>query len=163
VRTKPSVVVIAVLLFASAGVSCGSTCGLALVRRISFPSSNSIVEAPCCGGSIYQDVNLTNENLQVDLTNSSPPGRVDAFLTTGDCVRLFNVYEGTPSAPLCPILIGPVTSGSVSQRRAISPGRYRVFAQARSATEGSTPFVFDLGIWSDDCRAQRFGPSSISG
>jgi hypothetical protein len=162
VRTKPGIMLIAVLVFASAGVSCGSTCGLALVRTIYFPPDGSVVEAPCCGGSVYQDVNFTNENLQVDLTNSSPAGRVDAFLTTGDCVKLFDVYSGTPTAPLCPILIGPVTAGSVSQRRAISPGRYRIFAQAHSANEGSTRFVFDLGIWSDDCKVTRLGPSSIS-
>lgn len=156
-------VLILVVLGAGAGGSCGSTCGLALVQRIDFPPAGSPVQAPCCGGSVYQDVNLTVEDLQIDLTNSSAAGRVDAFLTTGDCPKLFDLYTGTPTAPLCSILIGPVTAGSVSPRRSIPPGRYRLFAQAWSATEGSTSFVFDLGIWSDDCRNQRLGPSSVNG
>jgi hypothetical protein len=153
-RTLPA---ISSLMSASwLSMSCGSDCGLALVQRIEFSSPPA--QPVCCGESVYRDVSLTNDDVQVDLTNSSPPGRVDAFLTNADCTKLFDTYAGARTGALCQILIGPVPAATVSERRSVSRGRYRIFAQALSSNELPTSFVFDLGIWSDDCRYQRQSP-----
>jgi hypothetical protein len=153
-RTLPA---ISSLMSASLlSMSCGSDCGLALVQRIEFASPPA--QPVCCGDSVYRDVNLTNDDIQVDLTNSSAPGRVDAFLTDDNCTKLFDAYDGTRAGALCQILIGPVRAATVSERRSISPGRFRMFAQAWSGDQVPTSFVVDLGIWSDDCRYQRQSP-----
>jgi hypothetical protein len=136
--------------------ACGSQCGLALAERIEFSRAGE--QSICCGASVYREVSLTHPDIQVDLANSSAPGRIDAFLTDANCTKLFDAYDGTGTAALCQILIGPVSAATVSERRRISPGRYRIFAQAWSGNQVLTSFVVDLGIWSDDCRYQRQSP-----
>src|SRR5688572_2875245 len=148
-----SLVVSSLICVSLVCTSCGSECGLALVERIQFPQAGPL--PICCGESVYRDVNLTNADIQVDLTNSSPSGTVDAFLTDANCTKLFDTYAATRTGALCQILIGPVPAATVSERRSISPGRYRIFAQAWSSNQVPTAFVVDLGIWSDDCRYRR--------
>jgi hypothetical protein len=134
------------------GTACGSQCGLALAERIELDGELSM------GESVYREVTLTHPDLQVDLTNSSASGRIDAFLTDANCTKLFDAYDGTRTRALCQILLGPVAAATVSERRKISPGRYRMFAQAWSGNQVPTSFVMDLGIWSDDCRYQSQSP-----
>jgi hypothetical protein len=78
---------------------------------------------------MHQDLNLTTDDVQVDVINSSGMnGRVDAFVTDGNCDRLFSAsYNGTVTSPLCTIYIGPVSTGMTRQRKAMRPGKYRVF------------------------------------
>jgi len=118
--------------------SCGHACGLALIQRITFPPpppgplAPAPPPVPCCGGFLYQDVALTDVTQQVDLANGQVNnGHVDAFLVSGDCVRLFDgPYSGSATQPLCKVLIGPVAAGTVSPRQKIASGSYRVFEQA---------------------------------
>ena len=138
--------------------SCGSPCGLALVDRVFLESGAGDMETlvACCGGFVYADVNLTGD-IQVDLTNwGGPTGRIDAFLTTPDCTKLFDgPYTGTATMPLCKTHIGPIAPGAVSPRQTLPPGRYRMFAQAWTSNESPTRFRLDVGIWSDDCSLTR--------
>ena len=143
--------------------SCGSgiTCGLGLAQWIDFPKETDAVgEVACCGGATYQDLNLAADNVQVDLINSSSPeGRVDFFLASGDCARLFNgSYEGTITSPLCAIYIGPVKARVTSQRTAIRRGRYRMFAQAYTSNASPAQFLMQIGLWSDACHWNPISP-----
>ena len=162
-------VVTASILAVCALNSCGgaSRCGLALAQRVYFPTADlkqnpteAIGEVPCCGASVYRDINLTADDVQADLINSSvSTGRVDAFLASADCVKLFNgPYAGAPTGPLCTIHIGPVAAGSTSGRQPIRRGKYRVFAQAYSSNDMPAQFLMEFGLWSDACRWTPIAP-----
>ena len=143
--------------------SCGSgsTCGLALAQRIDFPKEKDAVgEVACCADAKYQDLNLAADNVQIDLINSSAPeGRVDFFLASGDCARLFNgPYEGTIASPLCTIYVGPVKAWVTIQRIAIRRGRYRMFAQAYTSNDSPAQFLMEIGLWSDACHWNPISP-----
>jgi hypothetical protein len=155
----------ALILVVGASSSCGtgSTCGLALAQRIYFPPADLrelVGEVPCCGASVYQDVNLSADNVQLDLINSSGSHNpVDAFLTSGDCVKLFSgPYAGTATSPLCTIYLGPVRPGSASGRQPIRRGKYRMFAQAYTSNDSTAQFLMELGLWSDACRWTPIAP-----
>ena len=139
----------------------GSACDLALAQRIDFPKElNAVGEVACCGDAKFQDLNLTADNVQVDLINSNAPeGRVDFFLVSGDCARLFNgPYEGTITSPLCTIHIGPVKARATSQRTAIRRGSYRMFAQAYTSNDSPAQFLMEIGLWSDACHWNPISP-----
>jgi hypothetical protein len=139
--------------------SCSSACGLGLVQRLSFSSdpanpSDPPHAVPCCGGFLFQDVDLTATDIQqVDLANSQVnSGHLDAFLTAPDCIKLFDsAYNGSAIQPLCKIYIGPVAAGTVSDRQTIPKGKYRTFAQAWASTDTSNVFNIDVGIWTNKC------------
>ena len=127
----------------------GETCGLGLHRRITL---NSPQRVPCCGGSLYQDVDLTAPNIQIDLANVQFTGQapVDGFMTTTSCQKLFDgEYPG--ASPLCTVYLGPVPPGSVSQRVTLPSGTYRVFAQAHSSNTTDASWRLDVGIWDHRC------------
>jgi hypothetical protein len=96
----------------------------------------------------------------VDLSNrTSSTGKVDGFLTTGDCTRLFDQsYVGVASNPLCRIYLGPVAADRVSERVKLAPGTYRLFAQAWVTNDAPSSFSFDLGLWSHECGLQPTQP-----
>jgi hypothetical protein len=159
----PIAAIVASILAIAVSNSCGSRCGLSLAQRLYFPTANAregTGEVPCCGASTYQDLNLSADNVQVDLINSSgSDGRVDAFLTSADCVKLFNgPYAGAVAVPLCNIYLGPVTAGSMSGRQAIRRGKYRIFAQAYASNDAPAQFLMELGLWSDACRWNPIAP-----
>jgi hypothetical protein len=148
------------VILAALSCACGtSPCGLQIVQHIQFPEvdpktgrrAELLVE--CCGGSAYRDLNFTTGEYEVDLSGSTASsGRVDGFVTSGDCVKLFaGPYSGTATNPLCTVYLGPVAPGAVSQRKKLTPGRYRIFAQAFASNEQPTPFIFDMAIWSNKC------------
>ena len=86
--------------------------------------------------------------------------RVDAFLTTADCNRLFEAsYNGSASQPLCKVYIGRVSPGAVSDKVTVPKGVYRVFAQAWASNEQSNGYSIDVGIWSKACRGPLTGPT----
>ena len=145
--------------------SCGSgsVCGLRLAQRLFFPAANAaqgIGEIPCCGASMYQDLNLSADDVQVDLINSSGSnGRVDTFLVNGDCAKLFDgPYSGAITASLCTIYVGPVGPGSTSERQSIRRGKYRIFEQAYASNDAAVQFLMELGLWSDACHWNPIGP-----
>ena len=103
----------------------------------------------CCGAfAIHEVVVKPGTNRQVDLHNSQSPvpaGLVDLWLAPASCERLFDgPYPG--SAPRCPVLIGPVIPGTVSERRDVDPGTYRVFAQSYSTNVDRPEYAGDVGI-----------------
>jgi hypothetical protein len=163
---RTMIATLVVLLVAGLEYSCGtSSCGLRIVQHVSFPpldpKGGSVVTfVDCCGGSVYQDVNLSAGDFEVDLSGTTASnGRVDAFLTSGDCVKLLNgPYTGAVTNPLCTIHIGPVAPGAVSQRKKMTRGRYRLFAQGFTSNEQSTPFFLDMAIWSNACRWNPIAP-----
>jgi|SRR5882672_3997247 len=157
--TAAAIAFLGLVLLESCG--SGSSCGLALAQRIDFPKGKDAVgEVACCGDVTYQDLNLAADNVQVDLINSSAPeGRVDFFLASGDCVRLFNdPYEGTITSPLCAIYVGPVKARVTTPRTAIRRGRYRMFAQAYTSNDSPAQFLMEIGLWSDACRWNPIAP-----
>ena len=160
--------VLSVMAIASSGCGSGSTCGLALIGRAEFPPANKPVgELGCCGAAVFQDVDLSltgvRGDIQVDLINESAAngGRVDMFLTTSTCEKLFSSYAGAATAPLCTIYAGPVSNGATSARKKIARGKYRIFVQAYSANESPAQFLVQVGIWSDDCRRNPIGPPTL--
>jgi len=146
--------------------SCTSACGLALVSRFWFTSAamtptDAPHPVPCCGGVLFQDVNLGAADIQqVDLSNAQVnSGHVDGFLVAPDCTRLFDgPYNGTVVQPLCTIYMGPVASGTVGQRQTIPPGSYRMLAQAWATNEAADLFSLDVGVYSDKCRPNLTAP-----
>jgi hypothetical protein len=162
------VIIVGGLIFAAMLTdSCTSACGLRLWSRVSLSStplkpSDPPNPVPCCGGFLFQDVNLRATDIQqVDLSNSQvSSGHVDGFLTAPDCTRLFDgPYTGTVAQALCKIYIGPVAAGTVSQRQTVPNGAYRVFAQAWTSNETSELFGIDVGIYSDKCQPVLLSPS----
>jgi hypothetical protein len=146
--------------------SCSSGCPLWLAQKVVFSSDpqklgDSPMPVPCCGGFLSGDVKLDSSGVQqVDLANGQVnAGHVDAFLVSADCAKLFDgPYNGAVVQPLCTIYIGPVAAGTTSERKKISPGNYRVFAQAWANNESEQRFAMDVGIWSDDCRLSPTAP-----
>jgi hypothetical protein len=134
-----------------------------LASTISFSNHGNPANAvPCCGGFVFQDVNLTGADIQeVDLANSQVnSGRVDAFLTTPDCAALFaGPYMGFPAQPLCKVFIGPVPAGTVSERQSLPKGTYRLFAQAWATNDSSNSFELEAGLYSNKCNPNLTGPS----
>ena len=107
--------------------------------------------APCCGeGAVIYNLELSRRDLAVELVSADNPeeaGHVDAFLTSGDCPKLFDTYTGHADAPLCPIYIGPVAEGSASGRHALPRGIYRVFAQPWGSSASLKSYNIDVGVW----------------
>jgi len=147
---------------------CGtSPCGLTLQQHLFLPASVTInnqmqqrsVELPRCGGVAFQDVDLRNVDVEVDLSNPNLSG-VDGFVTSAGCDRLFNApYTGSAIAPLCTVYVGPVRPREVSARTNISPGRYRIFAQGYAANDAPLMRVsLDLGLWSSACKWTPIAP-----
>jgi hypothetical protein len=157
------VVIVGLILGGILTNSCGSGCPSRLASRLVFSSFGDTTKSvPCCGGSVFQDVNLTGADIrEVDLANSQVnSGRVDAFLTAPDCSVLFDgPYNGPPAQSRCRVLIGPVAPGEVSERLAIPKGTYRVFAQAWASNENENIFDIDVGLYSDKCHPNLTGPS----
>lgn len=131
--------------------SCGgNSCGLGMLRTLNFPPG--VVAGSATTTPLSFDVDLTASDIQqVNLDSTANPGqtgRVDAFLTTSDCTKLFaGDYTGTATAPLCTIYIGPVAAGGVSSRVTLSHGHYRVWAQPWTTNVSATTFGFDVVIW----------------
>src|ERR1700752_4700696 len=88
----------------------------------------------CCGAFARHDVVIPDgADRQIDLASTALVGAsgVDLWLTSVDCVRLFDgQYPG--ASPLCRTIVGPVTLGSVSTRVPAAAGTYRVLVQAYS-------------------------------
>lgn len=108
------------------------------------------------GEGRFRDVDVSDEeSLEVDVSNTGlGGGRVDAWLTRPDCAQLFDgPYPGPGGAARCPVLIGPVASGSVSARLKVSAARYRVFVYASSSNSSEAGYDVDLGRWGRTCRS----------
>lgn len=157
-----------VLLGSAFIAGCGtSPCGLRLQQHLFLPASVIVggqaqqrsVELPCCGGSVFQDIDLsTAGEVEIDLTNPNGSG-VDGFLTSTGCARLFDgPYTGAPAAPLCQVHIGPVRPRAVSERKKIGPGRYRIFAQGYAENVAASLISFDVGVWSNACKWNPIAP-----
>jgi hypothetical protein len=146
--------------------SCSSACPFWLAQKVVFSSDpekpfDPPVPVPCCGGFLFSDVNLNLAGVQqMDLANGQVnAGHVDAFLVSADCAQLFaGPYNGSVVQPLCTIYLGPVAAGTISERKKISPGKYRLFAQAWASNESEQHFAMDVGMWSDDCRLSPTAP-----
>jgi len=154
--------VIALTLVVPAFISCGGSCGLQLKERFFFPKESEapIGVVPCCGASVLKDLNLSADNVQIDLINSSgTTERVDAFLTDQNCTRLFSgSYAGSAGSPLCTIYVGPVTAGVTSPRKSLRSGRYRLVAQAYVTNDAPAQFLMEAGLWSEACHWSPVDP-----
>lgn len=159
---------VAVLLgMCASAVACGtSPCGLKLQEHLFLPMPFIVnglptqrdVELPCCGASVFRDVNINVDDVEVDLTNSNGAG-VDGFVTNVGCDKLFDgQYSGSAATPLCQVHIGPVRPRVVSERKKLTPGRYRIFAQGYGSSNTPLMISLDLGLWSSACRWNPIGP-----
>ena len=113
------------------------TCPFGLIKTVNFAKS-----VACCGGFERHDVSPgSTEASEFDVAMTFVPGQeaqVTAWLTSGDCERLFAAaYDDPGASPLCEVLIGPVTPGQVSARRKLSPGPLRLFVQSSAANPAS--------------------------
>ena len=134
--------------------ACVSPCGLKLQQRIERD-----VEVPCCGGFAHRDLDLRQvEDVEIDILITAAGSGIHGFLTDASCDRLFDMYSGTPNGARCTIYIGPVATGTVSQRRKMSRGQYRLIAQAWTSNQSSVRGSLEMGIFSDDCRWTPISP-----
>ena len=144
-------VIVVVALLAALGGGCGgSGCPFGVIARIDLE-----LTVGCCGGSAWQDVG-PRVGSELDLAvhkAEGPAPPLQAWLTTPDCVRLFDgEYPGSGDPrPLCNVFLGPVSPGEVSSRRKLSPGNYRVWVQAFSTSPESRKVSLDVGIWGERC------------
>jgi len=147
----PARAALAAALLAGLDAGCGgSGCPFGVIARIDLE-----ITVGCCGGFAWQDVG-PRAGSELDLAvhkAEGPAPPLHAWLTTPDCVRLFDgQYPGSGSPrPLCNVLIGPVSPGEVSSRRKLSPGTYRVWVQAFSSSPEPQKVLLDLGIWGEQC------------
>jgi hypothetical protein len=106
--------------------ACGtSPCGLKL-QHLFLPRPATVgdqpqqrdVEMPCCGASVFQDIDLRNVgDVEIDLSNPNGNG-VDGFVTSAACDKLFSgPYTGVATSPTCQVYIGPVPPRAVSERQ----------------------------------------------
>lgn len=128
---------------------CDDRCSF---RNLNLQVANGTLE--CCGAfAVHEVVVRPGTNRQVDIANHRKPAQatlVDLWLAPATCQRLFDgPYPG--ARPLCPVLIGPVVPGAVSDRRDLEPGTYRVFAQSYSTNQEPAEYVGDFGVWGTDC------------
>lgn len=157
--------VIAALAICAILPACGtSPCGLRLQEHVFLPAAAGAggqqrnIELPCCGASVFRDVDLTSTDVEVDLVNPNGSG-VDGFITTTSCDRLFAAtYSGGTATPLCQVYIGPVRPRAASERRKLARGRYRLFAQGYAANDAPLMISLDLGVWSNACKWNPIGP-----
>jgi len=154
-------VVAAATIAIASSASCGSSCGLGILRTLM--QDGSTVTTPT-----FYDVDLTAKDIQQINMDSTPipaqPGQVDGFLTTTDCTQLFaGAYTGAATAPLCKIYLGPVAPNGVTGRITLDPGRYRVFAQPWTTNTGTVRFGFDVVIWGQNCSFTGVSPTNGGG
>jgi hypothetical protein len=139
-------------------ITC-NTCPFGLVDRIGSSALPRTVA--CCGAAVRVDVTIQDvDDLEVDLANTLFPdqsGRVDVWLTDATCAELFDATYPS-GAPRCTTLIGPVAPNTVSSRRSVQPGPYRVFVQSYSSNTAPQRYDFDVGVWGRSCRASPAGP-----
>ena len=141
-------------------MACGtSPCGLKLQQHLFLPASaGGSVELPCCGASVYRDLDLNLDGLEIDLSNPNGAG-VDGFVTSVGCDKLFDgPYSGSTATPLCQVHVGPVRPRAVGERKKIAPGRYRIYAQGYAANDAPLRISLDLGVWSSRCTWNPIGP-----
>jgi hypothetical protein len=157
----------AALMAAAVLPACTSPCGLKMQQLVFLAPpimvNDKLVQQDtplaCCGGSAFRDVDLSNiGEFEIDVTNPNGNG-VDGFITNVGCDRLFNApYTGAANAPLCPIHVGPVRPRTVSERKKVPPGRYRIFAQGYASNDTSQSIALDVGLWSNACKWNPIDP-----
>jgi hypothetical protein len=154
----------AIFLACALAAGCGtSPCGLKLQQHLFLPQTSGgqqgNIELPCCGGSVFRDIDLNNAgDVEIDLTNPNGSG-VDGFLTNIGCDKLFDgPYTGAETAALCQVHMGPVRPRAVSERKKLAAGRYRIFAQGYAANDAALSISLDLGVWSAACRWNPIAP-----
>ena len=145
---------------------CGTSPCVLKLQQLFLPMSvivNGVsqqrnIELPCCGASVFRDVDLNVDGLEVDLINPNGTG-VDGFVTSVGCDKLFDgQYSGSAATPLCQVHIGPVRPRGISERRKLAPGRYRLFAQGHASNDAPLMISLDLGLWSSACKWNPIGP-----
>src|SRR5262249_49984206 len=112
--------------------SCGGGCAYRLVARLSLVGA-----IPCCDGYSSQDVKV-GEGQEYDIAYTDlggQAGQSERWLAQTNCNKLFDQgYHGDHSVlPLCATLFGPLSPGSVSARRKLPSGTYRLFVQTWSS------------------------------
>lgn len=137
-------------------VACDTPCAFRILTRLE-PGGRSVA---CCGAADSQDVAIPDEpDLAIDLAQVAVPDRAggqDLWLTRTDCDRLFDQPYAEPGTgprptPRCEVLLGPVAPGRVSPRVALTPGRYRIFAQAYATNTTVNDYRLAIGVWGSDC------------
>jgi hypothetical protein len=142
---------------------CDTPCAFRIVTRL----EPGVRQVACCGATDIQDVDVPDQpDLAIDISQVALPNRVggqDLWLTRTDCAQLFDGPYAEPGTglrptPKCPVLMGPVSRGRVSPRTPLTPGRYRVFAQAYSSNPAASDYEFKVGVWGTACEGSPVSP-----
>ena len=143
-------------------VACGSWgcdasgCHSSRFEVINTATADKIIA--CCGTTAVRDFPLSRDDGEVLMAVHRDPSvltQVDGWLTRTDCVQLFDPGS---NAPKCEVLIGPVAAGSVSSRRALARGNYRIFVRPQNDAMEMVPILVDVQIWGTRCSGSPVGP-----
>lgn len=146
-------------VLASAGWACGGMSCPTRFEVLAVVTADKSI--PCCSTIAVRDFAIASgfpNDTEVDVAvhrDPSASAQVEAWLTAADCAQLFDAGS---SAPKCTILIGPVAAGSVSPRRKMGYGTYRIFVRPTTIVESDVPFLVDVRIWGSRCSASPIGP-----
>ena len=144
-------IVILTVMAVVGGSACkwgGNGCPIRVIREFTTAASAA---APCCDATIALEFNVSDDDLDVDLFVENTPGaatQVDAWLTLNTCERLFDPGSTTPR---CEVLIGPVSAGSVSERRDAPRSTLRIWVKQRTSVNVSVPYGVGSQLWGERC------------
>jgi hypothetical protein len=127
------------------------------IRVIGEFTTGASATAPCCDATIALEFAVRDDDLDVDLYVQNTPGaqtQVEAWLTLNTCERLFDPAANTPR---CDVLIGPVSAGSVSERRDAPRGTLRIWVKQRTPVNTAVPYGVGSQLWGERCGP--IGPS----
>ena len=105
----------------------------------------------CCDAQISFEFLNVYEDADLDILVMEFPGaatQVTAWLTRSTCERPFDTASNVPR---CEILIGPIHSGTTSQRTRVPMGTLRVWVQQRNPVQAQVQYVVSAVLWRHSC------------
>jgi hypothetical protein len=111
----------------------------------------------CCDTTAVRDVPMAQDDGELLMAVQRDPSvltQVDGWLTRADCVQLFDPGSNSPK---CEVLIGPIAAGSVSSRRPVPRGNYRIFVRPQNDILATVPVLVDVQIWGTRCSVSPVG------
>jgi hypothetical protein len=136
----------------TAFVSCGGDCPFGATQRTPFEGTIG-----CCGAAVQHTMGAGRDG-EFDMSSVEYPGQptYHAYLTEDSCTSLFSGTTYPPAAgsgPNCPVLLGPITPGTISRRIHIEQRTtLRVHVFAFTASTAPAPYKVEVVRWENSCR-----------